>query len=448
MNKIKLLVIAVFPALLSSCGVSTDGLGLFIDGNRYQVSCDLSFQHADDNGNVFTENISSSIDVCSNGMPSNDLSNNACEVLSEISQSSIQMDYPNANNFMSLGARSTSSSGESCRINSIIYGDGQGFAIRTSMLLRDNSGRMLGSNGLSTSTYKVSSSNLRLGAKFIKWRYANTKAQGEAELDRTNCNTQGCDLVLRHLNIKINDFKIERPTVFAKDVKVVDASLYTLNQYITRVKKDGTFSLSGIKSVVSAVIQGEEVVLLSDDDIQIEGEFSNLLNNQRDLPQTIKLNLLGSNGDFKMSGTAILNATKISASLVNFNTWRCLTGEPGRHFQLAKMDRCSSANQRWTIENFGNYKRVRAPLTNMCLNVKSRYENRDGGQVSIVSCSNHQDQAWAIRSNGTIFHPKTRKCLHADNSERYDGSYVKINTCTTGADLPQQWTPFFPYQAN
>lgn len=444
MNKIKLLVITVLPLLLSSCGVCRDGLARFIDGNRYQVSCDLSFQHADDGGNVFTETISNSIDVCSNGMPSSDLSNNACEVLSEISQNSIQLDYPGANNFMSLGARSTSSRGESCRINSAIYGDGQGFAIRTSMLLRDYSGRMLGSNGLSTSKYKVSNSNLRVGAKFVKWRHANTKAQGEAELDRTNCNAQGCDLVLRHLNVKINDFKIERPTVFAKDVKVEDASLYTLNQYITRVNKDGTFSLSGVKSVVSAVVQGEQVVLLSDNDIQIEGQFSNLLSNQRNLPQTIKLNLIGKNNDFKMSGTATLNATALSASLVSYNTWRCLTGEPGRHFQLAKMDSCSSANQRWSIEKFGSYKRIRAPLTNMCLNVKSRYENRDGGQVSIVSCSNHQDQAWAIRSNGTLFHPKTRKCLHAANSERYDGGYVKIHTCSAGTDWRQQWASFFP----
>ena len=125
----------------------------------------------------------------------------------------------------------------------------------------------------------------------------------------------------------------------------------------------------------------------------------------------------------------------------------CLTGGALAVYREARVSKCSLKKpyQAWYFEQEGRYLKIRQPLNNTCLNVKSGNENYDGGIVSIVNCSDHYDQYWSIDQDHNVVNLVTRKCLDVGrNHNRGEDDLVTIHTCEIKAD-GQNWSVRRPW---
>jgi len=302
---------------------------------------------------------------------------------------------------------------------------------------------MLGDSNLSNLQATISAANLRVSAKFLKWRHASTSGSGRVFFDASKCSRSGpCPLILRHFDIKLDDFTIVRPTGFAKDVKVRNAKLYTISNYETMVDVNGNFSFRNVKAVVSGEANGEKSTFISEQPTTVTGRFNRYRGSFRVAPESLTLHINEASPNFAIRGNVKMNVTKFHASLRNRATNRCLRGTlEGRRLVRASIEGCrvKGLPKTWAFEKKGNEYQIKQAFSNTCLNLKTSIDNREGGSVYLVGCSNHQDQRWSINKNGSIRHKASGKCLNVHRGrQNKHGGLVTVYSCANTPD--QRWT--------
>lgn len=446
---------------ISGCDLfpSVDHTGLLpvdIEGQVHTVDCRVLVDYENAIGAPTTEEFTEMPQVCSNGAPEAALLARSCEV--------VTTDEATLDNYKMLRGESARVSffeavssaldetAETCFLPPATEpGDGEVLS-RTDMLvtgtaegLRDDEiGKILPKTSLTNSLAVLVDSKVHVGAKFLKWRHADTTAAGSVEFDRSNCHADdGCDLMVRQISLKLEDFTIVRPTVFARDVTVKDARIYSISSHAARVGNDGRFTLEGVNAIISSVIDGKKVNLLSTQDLRISGQFNDELHAQNHAALTLSLNIDHANEKFSIQAKASFQIRKFPTKLATgTRTPVCLTGGTLTRYREARVTECDLKRpfQTWYFEQKGRYLRVRQPLINMCLNVKSESQNYDGGIVSIVNCSDHWDQLWAIDHDFNVVNLHTRKCLDLGrNKNRGEDDLVTIHSCNAKAN-GQDWS--------
>ncbi|RBP48739.1 RICIN domain-containing protein [Arenicella xantha] len=454
-SKLKFASALLLTALLSACTVDDTGLiPPDIEGNVYNTNCRVVIDHRDpDTGAPRSTILLETQQVCSNGAPNIELLDDACATLVRINMENFEMMYPGyAGDPYFEVVDSTRVESETCQLSPWTdEGDGEVLS-RTDMLvdtaadlslLNDDTGQLLGKNSITNSLAVLVDSEIQVGAKFAKWRYADTTAQGEIDYDRFNCNAAGeCDIVLRSITLQFADFTIVRPTVFARDVPVRDARLYSIKNYATRTDSAGRFTIGDVDAIVSSVIDGEKINLLNTQGLTIEGQFADNLHGQSHAALMLNLSIKDQNEQYSVSAKAKFQTHKFPTKLANGKDGSlCLTDGPKTIYREARVADCSykKPHQVWSFELKGRYLRIRQPFTNMCLNVKSASENYDGGIVSIVNCSDHWDQLWAVDNDFNVINLHTQKCLDVGgNKNRNEDDLVTINACNSKIST-QDW---------
>lgn len=449
---------------LSGCFLfppSIDHTGLMpvdIMGQVYTVNCRVVIDHEDDIGVPVTAEITELPQVCSNDAPEAALLFRACEAVTNANQANYQMTRgPTAMvSFFEPVSSSLEESADPCFIPAgTEVGEGEVIS-RTDMLsnsasseLRpDEIGKILPKNSLTNSLAVLSNSEVRVGAKFASWRYANTTASGDISFDRFNCDEDNtCDVVFRQISLKFEDFTIVRPTIFARDVKLRDVRLYSVTSHSVRTDSEGRFKVNGVNAIITSVVNGEKVTLLSSQDLQISGQFNHNLHEQAHAALTMQINVKEANSNVSINADAYFKIKKFPSKLAsNLKNPMCLTGGALAIYREARVSKCSLKQpyQAWYLEEKGRYLRIRQPLNNTCLNVKSGSQNYDGGIVSIVNCSDHFDQLWAIDNDFNVVNLNTGKCLDVGrNHNRGEDDLVTIHTCEIKAG-GQDWSVLKP----
>lgn len=456
-------LVLLLPLFLTGCcgvfqGCSVDHTGIApmdIEGQVYDVNCRVVIDHLDESGVPLTSEDFPTGQVCANGAPAEQLMIASCTATVDSNLRNYESAYPSYSGPTFVEpVNATLIEGETCQLPSgTDTGSGEILSRMDmlissettdgSRLLNDETGQLLGKNSLNNSFAVLIDSEIEVGAKFLKWRYANTGAQGNLNFDRFNCNEDNeCDLVLRHISLEFDDFTIVRPTVFARDVPVRDARLYSIKNYATRVDSDGNFNISGIDAVITSLIDGESVNLLSGRELEIQGQFANNLHDQVHAALTLKLTINHENQNYSLKAKANFQVRKFPSKLANGKDAKlCLTGGARTNYREARVTGCDykRSYQVWSFDQKGRYLRIRQPHTSSCLNVKSESQNYDGGIVSIVNCSDHFDQLWAVDHDYNVVNLHTRKCLDVGgNKNRPEDDLVTVHTCNIKDDS-QNW---------
>jgi len=309
-------------------------------------------------------------------------------------------------------------------------------------LLQDSSGGMLGDSSLSNLQATISTAKLRVSAKFLKWRHASTSGQGRVFFDANKCTRSGsCPLTLRYFEIKLDDFTIVRPTVFAKDVKVRNARLYSISNYQALMDTRGNFSFHNVKVIVSGEVNGEKIAFLSEQPTTVTGHFAGYKGSFNVAPDKLVLNINEGNENFAIIGSVSMIVNKFHASLKNRSTNRCLRGtSDDSRVTRASIEGCrvNGLPKTWAFEKKDNGYQIKQAYSSACLNLKTSQHNKEGGPVYLVGCSNHQDQRWSIGANGSIRHLASGKCLNVHRGrENKHGGLVTVYSCANTPD--QRW---------
>ncbi len=452
------LSLAILP-FLSGCFLfaSVDHTGLLpvdIEGQVHTVSCRVLIDYDNADGVPETDDIIEMQQVCSNGAPEEALQVRSCEAVTQMNQRNYtSLRGPSAVvSFFEPVSSSFEEDAEPCFIPPATeVGDGE-ILSRTDMLLNsastelrpDEIGKILAKNSLTNSLAVVTNSKVNVGAKFLDWRYADTTATGEVDFDRFNCKEdKTCGIVLRQISLKFDDFTIVRPTIFAADVDVRDARLYSVTSHSARVDSDGRFTVEDVNVMITSVIDGEKVTLLSSQDLKISGQFNDNLHGQSHAALTLKIEMKQVTERFSINAAADFQIREFPSKLaVGVKTPMCLTGGALATYREARVSQCDLKKpyQVWYFEQKGRYLKIRQPLNNTCLNVKSKSQNYDGGIVSIVNCSDHYDQLWSIDHDFNVVNLHTRKCLDVGrNKNRSEDDLVTIHTCEIKASQ-QDWS--------
>ncbi len=140
--------------------------------------------------------------------------------------------------------------------------------------------------------------------------------------------------------------------------------------------------------------------------------------------------------------------------LKNLRTKKCLSLPENRQIALeerAMIDSCRiyvsqgvNTQQKWALKKVrpGIYS-IRHSEQNMCVNLKKSQDNREGGAVKFVKCSQHPDQQWRKVANGTggayqLRNVATGKCLNVHGGrENKDWGKVSVYSCADTDD--QRW---------
>jgi len=440
---------------LFGCSVDHTGIGpVDIEGQVYTANCRVIIDHDDSDGVPVSTEISEMPQVCSNQAPAEALITRSCEVVTQMNQRNYVVQYgPSAVvTYFEAASSTLDESADPCFLPpSTELGEGE-ILSRTDMLVNSASselrpeeiGKILAKNSLTNSLAVVVNSKVNVGVKLLDWRYADTTAAGEVDFDRFNCKEdQTCDVVLRQISLKFEDFTIVRPTVFARDIPVQNARLYSVTSHATQVDSDGRFTLEGVNAVITSVIDGEKVNLLSSQELNISGQFNNNLHDQSHAALTLNLQIDHANERYAIRASADFQVRKFPSKLaIGEKHPLCLTGGALARYREARVQECNLKQpyQAWYFEQKGRYLRIRQPLTNTCLNVKSKSQNYDGGIVSIVNCSDHYDQLWSIDNDHNVVNLHTRKCLDVGrNKSRGEDDLVTIHSCNVKAS-GQDWT--------
>lgn len=455
----KICLSLTLPLTLSGCFFfsSVDHTGLLppdVEGQVHTISCRVRIDFLNDDNIPETTEAIEMQQVCSNESPAIDLQTRACEVAIELNEDNYEMlRGPSARvSFFEPESSSFEADAEPCFIpESTAIGDGEVLS-RVDMLSNSASvglrpeevGVILTKNSLTNSLAVSTASNVTVGAKFLDWRFAETTAHGEIEFDRTNCKAdKTCDLVVRQVSLALDDFTIVRPTVFAQDVNVKNARLYSITSHAAKVDSEGRFTINDMNVIVTSVVDGEQVTLVSSQDFKIEGKFSDNLHDQNHAALTLAIDIKHANKQFSIAASAGFQVRRFPSKLATGKEAQmCLTGGPLAIYREARVSQCDfkKPHQVWYFEQKGRYLRIRQPLNNTCLNVKSDSQNYDGGIVSIVNCSDHYDQLWSIDHDFNVVNLHTRKCLDVGkNKKRNDPALVTIHGCDSKADA-QNWT--------
>lgn len=440
---------------LASCSVDHTGIGPGdMEGQVHTVSCRVLIDYDNADGVPVTDDIIEMPQVCSNEAPEEALLSRSCEAVTQTNQDNYELlRGPTARvSFFEPVSSTLEEDADPCFIPAgVAAGEGEVLS-RTDMLVNSASselrpeeiGKILAKNSLTNSLAVLVDSKVNVGAKFLDWRYADTTAKGEVEFDRFNCKAdKTCDLVLRQISMNFEDFTIVRPTIFARDVTVRDARLYSVTSHSARVDSDGRFTVENVNVLITSVIDGEKVTLLSSQDLKVSGQFSDNLHGQSHAALTLKIDMKHVNERFSINAAADFQIRKFPSKLaIAGKKPMCLTGGAFAIYREARVSQCDLKQpyQAWYLEQKGRYLRITQPLNNTCLNVKSASQNYDGGIVSIVNCSDHYDQLWSIDHDYNVVNLHTRKCLDVGrNKERGDDELVTIHSCEIKAN-GQDWS--------
>jgi len=486
--KISLFIFLTFS--LSAC--TADRHGLARPGNIHEVSCKIVIDYDDPQTGVpISEELEEKQQVCSLEPPNETLMIGACNTIARKNSNNYEIAYPNHEVAFIEPVTSQMIDG-SCPLtdNPIIAGASS--MLVDEYILSDSindwtqpdSGidPLLSKNININSTAKVMGSHVTVGAKFLAWRYAKTLAKGEINFDRSNCNYNGeCDIVLRNVDLSMDDFIIERPTIFARDITVKDTRLYTQGNYKARVDQDGFFKIDNVNTIISSVIDGEEINLLNGRRISIFGHFTDALQGQNHASSALRIFIFVDNGDYIVYTDSILDVSKFPSKLANGDRQDvCLTGGPYDVTKNAEVTHCSLKvpNQAWSFEKKGQHLRIRQKMTNHCLNVKPPIptfiiktpfinagssdsgfqnvnsgfggsqgpgislptQNYEGDIVNIVRCSDDSNQLWSLAPGDEVKHIKTGKCLGVEENiyrPQHDG--VTVSGCSSKDNEGQRW---------
>ena len=448
----KFLHILYIASLLTGCHLFPDGATTpFVTADKYKVLCEYEYQTSNVTGNARGDTIADAY-ACSNGTPNASLRSFVCQSSIPAVRAQLQMMFPSStvNNVRVTESSSEIHMANGCSLpEDVSEGSGSVTQPLTATgsqtefeLLTDNTGAILGESSLSSITGNVLESNIRVSAKFLAWRNANTTARGKIQMDGGGClNKNNCPLVLRYLDLNIEDFTIVRPTRFARDVHITGARLYTLNNYRGMLKRDGTFQFNNLKIIVTGNTDGRQVNFMTTGDATLHGVFKGSIGNGRAVPQTIQLSLNHRTDNFRLDATVDFSITRFQAKLQSIGTNKCLRGMVNKVRELrASIESCSqpAKPQSWFLQRRGTQHQIVQPIINTCLNLKQSAQNREGGEVDIVNCSNHPDQLWTFSPDGKILHHATGKCLNVDRGrENRNGGLVSVKSCTESRD--EKW---------
>ncbi len=456
---IKICLSLTLPLALSGCFLfaSVDHTGLLppdVEGQVHTVSCRIRVDYLNDDGVPETAEVIETQRVCSNEAPAIDLQTRACEIFIETNEANLVSLRGTSGRVSFFEPESSlfEADAEPCFIpESTEIGGGEVLS-RVDMLSNSASvglrpeevGVILAKNSLTNSLAVSTQSKVTVGAKFLDWRFAETTAHGEVEFDRNNCKAdKTCDLVLRQISLTLDDFTIVRPTVFARDVNVKNARLYSITSHAAKVDSEGRFTVNDMNVIVTSIVDDEQVTLVSSQDFKIEGKFSDNLHGQNHAALTLAIDLKHANKQFSIAASAGFQVRRFPSKLATGkDAQMCLTGGALAIYREARVSQCDfkKPHQVWYFEQKGRYLKIRQPLNNTCLNVKSDSQNYNGGIVSIVNCSDHYDQLWSIDHDFNVVNLHTRKCLDVGkNKKRDDPALVTIHACDSKAD-GQNWT--------
>lgn len=453
MNKsIQYFVLVSSILLLSGCflkglkGVDHTGLLPTIPGQKYRIGCVFDSTNASSGAST---RFTSAASYCFNGPPTPSAVQAAWEICSEwASVHEFEMNSTGSTSNVSVAEASERLlTGEECRL---LDDTPPGIGARedplstslSAVLLKDDTGSMLGDSTLSNLQATVSQANFRVSANFLRWRHANTSGVGRVFFDVKKCTRSGpCTLILRHFDISLDDFTIVRPTRLAKDVKIRNAKLYTLKNYETTIDANGNFSFKNVKAVVSGIANGKKSVFISEKPTTITGSFISYRGSFRVAPKSLVLNINEASPSFAIKGAVKMTVNKFHARLRNEATNRCLRGTlDDRNVTRASIEGCrvNGWPKDWAFEKRRNGYQIKQAFSSSCLNLKTNKDNREGGPVYLVDCSNHQDQRWSVDNDGHIRHLASGKCLnvHKGRENKY-GGLVTVYSCANTPD--QRW---------
>lgn len=312
-------------------------------------------------------------------------------------------------------------------------------------LLNDNTGRLLGDNNLNRINGTSYASSINVSAKFAAWRDANTTAEGRVQMDGGDCGyASNCPVVLRYLELDVQDFTIVRPTWFAADVHVNNVRLYTLNNYQASLDGDNRFKFEGVKFAITGIVNGERISLLPDVRATVYGSFNDFWGAPSVAPKTIKLRVEHNMEALKINGSVLFSTTRTEARLRNKTAYKCLRGadvpvKVKEKESRASIESCYKPTriQKWIFQLSGKDEyQIMQPASNTCLNLKALSQDKENGMVTIVGCSSHSDQLWKINGKGKVVHSTTGKCLNVHGGkENREGGFVSVYSC---ADTPDQ----------
>lgn len=450
-----LIKLAATSLILASCSIDHRGLQPLplISGTMSQIICPYVWTQAERPGTPQMDEmpgaIPLTINVCTNGRPSPDIQERACRNIlqtAENNSSAWQSNYRLSGRIVVVPL-----AGETCRlIEETLVGDGTiGSSIQmlspsgNFRLLNDNTGGILGKNNFSKINAYVASSNIVVDVKYAVWRQGRTKAKGMIQMDGGNCNDSinECPIVLRYLSLDIDNFKINRG--IAGSDRVTDAKIYTLNNYEGILSKTGKFDFKNVKLIITGKVDGKAISMLAQSNVTIHGKFKNYLGSTKLVPQTIELRFSHRDSGTRINMSLSLKTTKFATRLLNVGTGKCIRGILNtRNFRevRASIESCTQKTkpQNWILVKKRNLYQIMQQETHSCLNLKSASQNREGGSVGIVNCSNHIDQLWRIKQNGKIVHKKTGKCLNVHRGrQNRNGGLVSVYSCANTID--QKW---------
>lgn len=438
--------------MFGGCSVNTTGLAPVIEGERYAISCnyDRSFTLTvpPSEPEQVTSSFSESVGYCFNGAAPASAALEICSARIPDHERTMSSSTAISNFVLTVTSAEQRllADGPACLIaDDTPPGVGVATSALSSsgaVLISDDSGRMLGNSNLSNLQAEVSSAQIRVSAKFAKWRHADTSGTGQVMFDAKTCAASApCPLVLRHFEIDLNDFTIVRPTRLAKDVQVKGAKLYTIGNYEAMVDAEGRFAFSDVKAMVSGVVDGEKSAIISRIPTVITGRLDQYRGRAGVSPQRIVLNIDKTSPELAVRGSVTMRVNKYQARLRNEATARCLEGTlDDRRVTRASIETCASNGrpQDWLFERKEGGYQIKQPFANACLNLKTSTDNREGAPVFLAGCSGHPDQLWAVGSDRRIKHLPTGKCLNVHKGlENRDGGLVTAYACANTPD--QRW---------
>lgn len=420
----------------------------WVDGDEYAHTCDCTYDLLQGSGTTSGDTTVIAT-TCSNGDPDRFLGRLACNRKSREVQDNEQARRMSGS-VINVRCEWRSQSLVSENACSIQEGTTSGNGIVsgltatsvTSGVLFDPTGHLSGKSGSSSLVASVAQSSITVEAKFRNWQSASTTATGSIELDGGACRRGiQCPIVLRYMELDLADFNIVRPTGFARDVSLRDVKLRTLNNYRGRVDKQGRFQFDNIQAVVTATVDGKRGRLSYRIDSALTGNISDFTGTGRFTPRTVTLKFSDRNDAFGLSASVVFRARHFEARVKNVATAKCLRGRDRQDRPVpASIESCrrQTKPQVWLLEARRGSYRVRQPLTDSCLNLKTSSQNREGGPVEVVGCSNHNDQLWDPSSDAKLRHHATGKCLnvHRGNQNR-NGGLVSVYSCANTDD--QRW---------
>ena len=121
---------------------------------------------------------------------------------------------------------------------------------------------------------QINSTPVSVSAKFAAWRDATTTAQGKINFEGGLCDIgEECPILLKYLELDIADFKIRRPTIFARDVHIRNAKMYTPNPILGTRKSDGKIQFPSAKLLLMGTVNGNKKVVFREFENNLSGSM-------------------------------------------------------------------------------------------------------------------------------------------------------------------------------